>query len=71
VVANEYGWTSMRHSWNTTNARHVKTYAYQALVGLAKLRLAQILPFEWSSPTWGLSNGPFARAVAKITHHRR
>jgi hypothetical protein len=70
VVANEYGWTSIRHTWGSTNPKHVKTYAYQALLGLAKLRLAQILPFEWSSGSWGLSNGPFKKAVAKLTHHR-
>jgi hypothetical protein len=69
VVVNEYGWTSTRHTWGSTNAKHVKSYVYQALLGLAKLHLAQILPFEWSSPSWGLNNGPYKKAVAKITHH--
>ena len=70
VLANEYGWTSIRHTWGTTNRRHVKSYAYAALIGLAKLRLAEIDPFSWSDPSWGLSTGSFARAVAKIRHHR-
>jgi hypothetical protein len=69
VSANEYGWTSIRHTWGSTNPRHVKTYAYQALIGLAKLRLFEIVPFLWSDPSWGLSSGSFAGAVAKITHH--
>lgn len=69
VVVNEFGWTSVRGTWGSTNPRHVKAYVYQALVGLAKLRLAEILPFEWSSPSWGLNNGPFAQAVAHVTHH--
>jgi hypothetical protein len=71
VVANEYGWTSTRDTWGSTNPRHVKTYVYQALLGLSKLRLAQILPFDWTSSSWGLNNGPFAHAIARITHHRR
>lgn len=69
VSANEYGWTSVRHTWGTTNAKHIKTYAYQALIGLAKLRLFEIAPFSWGSSSWGLSTGSFATAVAKITHH--
>lgn len=68
LVANEYGWTSVRNTWGTTKASHVKTYVYDALVGLAKLKLAQIIPFTWSSPAWGLNDGPFARAIAKVQH---
>jgi hypothetical protein len=70
VSANEYGWTWIRHTWGTTAARHVKPYAYQALIGLAKLRLSEIVPFSWTDPSWGLSTGSFASAVAKVTHHR-
>jgi hypothetical protein len=66
VSANEYGWTSTRHTWGSTKAKNVKTYAYQALVGLAKLRLFEIEPFSWSDPTWGLTSGSFAKAVATI-----
>ena len=69
VSANEYGWTSTRHTWGTTNAKFVKTYAYQALIGLSKLRLSEIVPFAWGDPSWGLSTGSFANAVKKITHH--
>jgi hypothetical protein len=70
VSANEYGWTSIRDTWGSTNPRHVKTYAYQALIGLSKLRLFEVVPFLWGDPSWGLDTGSFARAVAKITHHR-
>jgi hypothetical protein len=70
VSANEYGWTSTRHTWGTTNPKHVKSYAYTALIDLAKLRLSEIEPFSWSDPSWGLSTGSFAAAVAKITHRR-
>jgi hypothetical protein len=70
VSANEYGWTSTRNTWGSTNPKHVKTYAYQAMIGLAKLRVSEIVPFAWGDPTWGLSTGSFANAVAKITHHR-
>jgi hypothetical protein len=69
VSADEYGWTSTRHTWGSTNPRHVKAYAYQALIGLAKLRVFEIVPFLWSDPSWGLSTGSFANAVAKINHH--
>jgi hypothetical protein len=68
VSANEYGWTSIRDTWGSTNPSHVKTYAYQALVGLAKLRFFEIVPFLWGDPSWGLDTGSFAKAVAKITH---
>ena len=70
LMVNEYGWTSMRNDWGSTNPRNVKPYAYQALIGLSKLRLAEVLPFEWSSSTWGLNDGPFGRALAQIHHHR-
>jgi hypothetical protein len=70
VSANEYGWTSTRDTWGTTNPKHVKSYAYRALIGLAKLRLFEIVPFAWGDPSWGLSTGSFARAVAKIRQHR-
>jgi hypothetical protein len=69
VSANEYGWTSIRNTWGSTNPKHVKTYAYQDLIDLAKLRLSEIEPFGWGEPAWGISTGSFARAVAKI-HHR-
>ena len=70
VSANEYGWTSIQHTWGSTNPRNVKSYAYTALVGLAKLPLFEIEPFSWTDPSWGLSTGSFDRAVATITHHR-
>jgi hypothetical protein len=70
VSANEYGWTSIRHTWGSTNPKKVKSYAYTALVGLSKLRLFEIEPFAWSDPSWGLSTGSFAKAVAKVNHHR-
>jgi hypothetical protein len=70
IALNEYGWTSIRDTWGSTKPKLVKGYAYQALIGLAKLPVSQIIPFSWSSPSWGLSDGPFGKAVAKITHHR-
>lgn len=70
VSANEYGWTSIPHTYGSTSPKHVKAYAYAAMIGLAKLRLSEIEPYSWSDPSWGLSTGSFARAVAKITHHR-
>ena len=71
VSANEYGWTSIRNTWGSTNPKNVKTYAYQALIGLAKLRLSEIEPFLWGDPSWGLSTGSFAQAIAKIEHRRQ
>jgi hypothetical protein len=68
VSANEYGWTSIKDTWGTTNPKNVKSYAYNALIGLAKLRLSEIEPFSWADPSWGLSTGSFAKAVAKIQH---
>jgi hypothetical protein len=70
LLANEYGWTSQRDTWGSTRAQHVNGYVYQALLGLSKLRLTEILPFEWTDPSWGLSGGSYARAVARITHRR-
>ena len=68
VIANEYGWTSTPDTWGSANPRKVNGYAYSALIGLAKLRLAEISPFAWA-PTWGLTTGSFARALKKIHHH--
>jgi len=70
VSANEYGWTSIQDTWGSTNPKNVKSYAYKALIGLSKLRLSEIEPFSWADPSWGLSTGTFAKAVAKIRHHR-
>jgi hypothetical protein len=67
VSANEYGWTSIRNTWGSTNPRLVKSYAYTALIGLAKLPLFEIVPFSWADPSWGLSTGSFAKALSKIT----
>ncbi len=69
VVANEYGWTSVRGTWGSAKPKKVKGYAYAALVGLAKLHLSEVVPFSWADPSWGLSSGSFAKAVAKIQHH--
>jgi hypothetical protein len=71
LLVNEYGWTSQADTWGSTNSRNVDRYAYQALVGLSTLKLAQILPFEWSNASWGLSSGSFARAVAQVSHQHR
>ena len=49
-------------------SEHVKRYAYEALIGLAKLRLSEIVPFLWGDPSWGLSTGSYARALVAITH---
>ena len=68
VSANEYGWTSIRNTWGSTNPKHVKPYAYQALIGLAKLRLFEIVPFGWGDPAWGLTTGSYAQALKKIQH---
>ena len=70
LVVNEYGWTSTADTWGSTNPRSVTRYVYEALVGLSKLRIAQILPFEWTNPSWGLSDGSFALAIARVTHDR-
>ena len=68
VSANEYGWTSTKDTWGSTNPKNVNSYAYNTMVGLAKLHLAEIAPFLWTNPTWGLSNGSYAKAVKKIQH---
>ena len=51
------GWTSVRHTCGSTNPRQVKGYAYQALVGVAKLRLSETVPFSWGDPSWGVATG--------------
>jgi hypothetical protein len=71
LVVNEYGWTSRPGTWGFTKRRNVSRYAYEALVALSRLHIAQILPFEWTDPSWGLSDGTYARAVALITHRGR
>ncbi|HEY1569290.1 MAG TPA: hypothetical protein VGF68_19840 [Solirubrobacteraceae bacterium] len=68
VIANEYGWTSTPDTWGSTSARNVNSYAYNALIGLSKLRLSEIEPFAWA-PTWGLTTGSYAKALKKIRHH--
>jgi hypothetical protein len=70
VAANEYGWTSVPGAWGATSSGHVNRYAYEALIGLAKLRLSEIVPFLWGDPSWGLTTGSFARALVTITHRR-
>jgi Glycosyl hydrolases family 39 len=70
LLANEYGWTSDRDSWGSTQARNVSRYSYQTLIGLAKLHLADILPFEWTDRSWGLSDGTYARALRVILSGR-
>jgi hypothetical protein len=69
LIVNEYGWTSEQGTWGSTNPRNVDPYVYQALVGLSKLKIAEILPFMWTNPSWGLSTGPYAQALALVAHH--
>jgi len=68
VIANEFGWSSSRSDFNSTKAKNVKPYVYEALIGLSKLRLAEILPFEWTDSRFGLNDGPFAAAIKKVRH---
>ncbi len=70
LLANEYGWTSLTHTWGSTIPSHVDPYSFQTLVGLSKLHLADVLPFLWTDPAWGLSDGTFGRALASIHSHR-
>ncbi len=67
LLANEYGWTSTRDTWGSTRRGNVSRYSYQTLIGLAKLHLAYVLPFEWTDATWGLTDGTYARALKAIT----
>jgi hypothetical protein len=68
VSANEYGWTSVKDTWGSTNPKNVNRYAYNALIGLGRLKLAEVAPFLWTDPSWGLSTGSYAKAVAKLQH---
>jgi hypothetical protein len=68
IIANEFGWSSSRSDYNWTKAKNVKPYVYEALIGLSKLRLAQILPFTWTNSRFGLNDGPFAAAIKKVRH---
>jgi hypothetical protein len=68
LIINEYGWTSEQGTSGSTNPRNVDRFVYQALVGLSKLKIAEILPFMWGDPTWGLSTGSYSQALALVTH---
>lgn len=46
---------------------NVSRCSYQTLIGLAKLHLAYVLPFDGPTPTWGLTDGTYARALKAIT----
>jgi hypothetical protein len=70
LLANEFGWTAQQGTWGSTNPKHVKSYVYSALVGLGKLKLSQIIPFQWADSRCGLNDGPFAAAVKKVNHRR-
>ena len=54
-------------TWGSTRRANVSPYSYQALIGLAKLHLTYVLPFEWTDATWGLTDGTYARALKAIT----
>jgi hypothetical protein len=69
LIANEFGWSSAAHTFNRTRARNVNPYVRASLIGLSKLRLTEILPFEWTDRSFGLNNGTFARALKTIRHH--
>jgi hypothetical protein len=66
LLANEYGWTSIKGTWGSTASSYIDRYSYQALIGLSKLHLAAILPFLWDDPSWGLSDGTYAQALRVI-----
>ena len=62
------GGTSTPGTWGSTKRANVSRYSYQTLIGLAKLHLSYVLPFEWTDATWGLSDGTYGRALKAITH---
>lgn len=66
LFANEFGWTSLPGIWGSTDPANLDSYVYQALLGLSKLHLTEVLPFQWAMPSWGLSDGTFARALTAI-----
>ncbi|MFL5862618.1 MAG: hypothetical protein ACJ780_17890 [Solirubrobacteraceae bacterium] len=68
LLANEFGWTSTRGTWGSTKRANVSRYGYQTLIGLARLRVAYVLPFGWTDPTWGLADGTYARALQAVNH---
>ena len=60
--AGTWGSTNPRQCQLDTSTRHWSAWR--------SCESAQILPFEWTDPSWGLSDGPFALAVARVTHGR-
>lgn len=68
LLANEYGWTATRRTWGSTAPKHVDPYSYQALVGLSRLHLQYVLPFQWTDASWGLTDGTYGRALRQVRH---
>jgi hypothetical protein len=69
LVVNEYGWNSVPKSWQAIPERILASNIRQAIVGLSRVpRVQQIIPFEWSDATWGLSGGALAAGIARARH---
>lgn len=66
LLANEYGWTATPGTWGSTAPEHVDAYSFRALIGLGRLPLQYVLPFQWTDATWGLTDGTFGRAVGYL-----
>ncbi len=72
MIANEFGWDSQPKAFQYAPKRVLMRYVTQTIAGIAAIKhVSQVVPFEWTDPQWGLSNGGLAAGIARARadHH--
>jgi Glycosyl hydrolases family 39 len=67
LIVNEFGWNNSPRKlklFQSVPARDLNSYLVRSIVGLSKIKqVSSVIPFDWADPSWGLSDGAFARGV--------
>ncbi len=66
LFVDEYGWNSVPKTWQAVSRRALGNDVQQSLIGLSQVRrVREVIPFEWTDSTWGLSNGGLAKGISR------
>jgi hypothetical protein len=64
LIVNEYGWNSGAGSWQSVSKRVLGRDVRRSVIGLSKIKqVSEVIPFQWSDPIWGLSDGSLASGI--------
>jgi hypothetical protein len=64
LIVNEYGWYAGTGGVQSVSKTALRRDVEGSIVGLSQIKqVSAVIPFEWSDPIWGLSDGGLASAI--------